>query len=88
MTMKDADGDEVFNILVGNDSACGFVFDKKRDAFLRRVLAVRSAHNVRAGVSRGRCEVAFYKIRDLNHRMPGCSIAEPVPAADSSTSMS
>ncbi len=30
---------DLFNILVGNDSARGFLFDKMRDAFLRSVLA-------------------------------------------------
>jgi type I restriction enzyme R subunit len=32
-------GEDLFNILVGNDSARGFLFDKMRDAFLRQVLA-------------------------------------------------
>jgi type I restriction enzyme R subunit len=31
-------GEELFNILVGDDSARGFLFDKMRDAFLRRVM--------------------------------------------------
>jgi hypothetical protein len=37
--MKHAHGDEIFNILVGNNSARGFLFDKKRGAFPHRVLA-------------------------------------------------
>jgi len=35
---RDRDED-LFNLLVSNDSARGFLFDKMRDAFLRRVLA-------------------------------------------------
>lgn len=31
--------EDLFNILVGNDAARGFLFDKLREAFLRRVLA-------------------------------------------------
>lgn len=35
---RDRDED-LFNVLVGNDAARGFLFDKMRDAFLRRVIA-------------------------------------------------
>lgn len=31
--------EDMFNVLVGNDAARGFLFDKMRDAFLRRVIA-------------------------------------------------
>ncbi|NKC13648.1 MAG: hypothetical protein GKR94_16100 [Gammaproteobacteria bacterium] len=33
---------DLFDILVGNDSAHGFLSDKMRDAFLRRVLSESS----------------------------------------------
>lgn len=31
--------EDMFNVLVGSDAARGFLFDKMREAFLRRVIA-------------------------------------------------
>ena len=41
---------ELFEVLVADDNARGFLFDKMRDAFMRRVIATDStAGNPRAG---------------------------------------